>query len=113
MGEIEELKKIIQEHEDRITKLENQLKIKQETKNSPKPSEQNDYSGIKGGITLLIDNKFLDEPKSVQEIIAEMKREGYYHDRASIDSTLRKVFIKNRTLQRVQENKKWKYVIRK
>jgi len=111
MEDIEKLKKIIESHEVRISKLEKKLSIEKPVVSSI--TNQNDYSGIKGGIMLLLDNKFLDEPKSVQEIISEMKREGYYHDRASIDSTLRKVFIKNRTLQRVQEEKKWKYVIRK
>lgn len=113
MDEIEKLKKFIQDHEDRISKLENKSLKTNSTKSSPKSSSQSDYSGIKGGIMLQIDNEFLNEPKSVQEIIGEMKREGYFHSRASIDSTLRKVFIKNNTLQRVEENKKWKYVIRK
>ena len=108
MDEIEKLKKIIHDHEDRISKLEKTFSEKK----TEKPKKSN-YTGLSGGIRLLIDNGFLDTPKFVSEIVAEMKREGYYHDVFSIDATLRKTFLKNRTLQRTKEEKKWKYVIRK
>jgi len=108
LDEIEKLKKIIQEHEDRISKLEKPFSGEK----TEKPKKSN-YTGTGGGIRLLIDNGFLDTPKFVSEIVAEMKREGYYHDMPTIDSALRKTFLKNRTLQRIKEGKKWKYVIRK
>lgn len=110
MDEIEKLKKIIQEHEDRIVKLEKLFSDKKSTKLTEKKST---HSGVSGGIQMLIDNGFFGEPKSVKAVVTEMKREGYYDSMATIDSTLRKVFLKNRTLQRINEGKKWKYVIRK
>ena len=109
MGEIEELKKTIQEHEDRISQLEKKLST-ETIKSKPKKSN---YSGPTGGVRMLIDNGFLDTPKFVSEIVDEMKREGYYHDLPTIDSALRKSFLKNKTLQRIKEGNKWKYVIRK
>ena len=108
MDEIEKLKKTIQDHEDRISKLEKPFSEKK----TEKPKKSN-FTGVSGGIRLLINNGFLDTPKFVSEIVAEMKREGYYHDMPTVDSALRKSFLKNRTLQRIKEEKKWKYVIRK
>lgn len=114
MEEIEKLKRIIEDHEDRISKLEKQF-VSKSTESKSEESKKNgsDYNGVSGGIRLLIDNGFLDTPKFVSEIVDEMKREGYYHDMPSIDSALRKSFLKNKILQRIKEENKWKYVIRK
>ena len=106
--ENKDVSKKLQDHERRISALEKTLG----NAKKPKP-KKSDYTGVGGGIRLLIDNRFLDTPKFVSEIAAEMKREGYYHDLPSIDSPLRKTFLKNRMLQRIKEGKKWKYVIRK
>lgn len=110
MDEIEKLKKIIEEHEIRISELEKQQPVEKSIKTKPKKSN---YSGPTGGIRMLIDSGFLDTPKFVSEIIDEMKREGHYNNLPTIDSALRKSFLKNKTLQRIKEGKKWKYVIRK
>lgn len=103
MDELEELKQIIQEHEDRITKLEDNL--------ISKKSLPNNFKGIKGGIQLLIRNKFFNEPKSASEIIKEMKKNGFVYDKSSIKNILRKDFLENNTLQKIPEDTKWKYVI--
>ena len=60
MDNIERLTQIIQEHEIRIAKLENQFVLKYSLK---QPSPSKDYTGIKGGIQLLIENNFFAEPK--------------------------------------------------
>lgn len=110
MDEIEKLKKIIHDHEDRISKLEKTFLEKKMEKPKPKKS---DYSGTSGGVQLLIDNKFLNTPKSAREVYEEMKREGYYHSTKNVDGTLRNVFVKKKILQRIKVDKIWKYVIRK
>lgn len=73
-----------------------------------------DFSGLAGGIRLLIKNGFLKSPKDTKEIKTELKRESYHYTDAGISSTLTETFVKNkRVLNRIKENKKWKYVIRK
>lgn len=103
MNELEKLKRMIQEHEDRITKLEDNL--------ISKKSLPNNFKGIKGGIQLLIRNKFFNAPKSSNEIIKEMKINGFVYDKSSIENTLRKDFLENNTLQKIPEDTKWKYVV--
>ena len=62
---------------------------------------------------MLIDDDFLNRPKSAKEIHEETKKEGYYHSLKNIDGTLRIVFVKKKVLQRIHEDKIWKYVVRK
>ena len=76
--------------------------------------EKNSYKGTSGGIRLIMDNKFLNAPKSVQEIVSELQREGYYSKSNTVDKLLRVNFTnKTKTLTRVKEDNVWKYVIRK
>ena len=107
-----ELKKIIKDHENRISKLENQLSSKSTPSKKTQSAESN-YSGTSGGIQFLIDSGFLNNPKSSQMVHEEMKREGYHKPVKNIDATLRLVFVKKKILERIKEDKVWKYVIRK
>ena len=113
MDEIEKLKKIIQDHEDRISKLEKQITTKPIKSKSEKTENKSDYSGTSGGIQMLIDNGFLSKPKSSKEIHDEMQREGYYKSVKNVDGTLRIVFVKKKILERSKVDKIWEYVIRK
>jgi len=112
MEEIEELKKTIQEHEDRISKLEKQLSSKSTTSKKTQTT-RSDYKGTSGGVQFLIDNGFFNNPKSSQIVHEEMKREGYHKPIKNIDATLRLVFVKKKILERIKEGKIWNYVIRK
>ncbi len=103
-----EIRKILNDHEKRIKILEG------------KPSKQNrqeskkGYTGLAGGIRFLIDNKFLNELKTANEIMAELKREGYHHSLASISKMLSVNFTKNKKiLNRIKEKDGWKYALRK
>lgn len=107
---MEEIKKTIEDHENRIKKLEAIIFSKKDVTKVSKKS----YKGLAGGIRLLIDNGFLNEPKSVKEIMAELKREGYHHPIASLSKILSVNFTKNqKLLSRIKEDKCWKYVLRK
>ncbi len=73
-----------------------------------------DYSGLGGGINLLIDEGYLELPKSVDEIWNELKKQVYHYPKSSVSKLLSINFTKNqKILNRVKENKIWKYVIRK
>ncbi len=107
---MEEIKKTIQDHENRIKKLEATIFSKKDVAKISKKS----YKGLAGGIRLLIDNGFFNEPQSVKEIMAELKREGYHNSQAGVASTLSVTFIKSqKVLNRIDENKVWKYMMRK
>ena len=106
----EEIKRILADHEKRIKELEKATRLKRDVK----PRTEDNYSGLVGGIRFLIDNGFLNEPKSVNEIMEELKREGYHRSTASISKMLSVDFTRNKKiLNRIKEGKVWKYVVRK
>lgn len=104
----EETRKILEDHERRIKILEAILPQKEEK------TVDKGYKGLAGGIRFLIDNGFLNQPKSVSEIVSELKREGYHHSMPSVSKMLSVNFTKSKkVLNRVKENGVWKYVLRK
>lgn len=106
----EEIKKALEELDARITKLESAMTLDENKGKLSKAS----YSGLAGGLRLLIDNGFFDQPKTIDEIIAELNREGYYNTHAGVASTLSMTFVKKqKTLTRMKEGSKWAYVKRK
>lgn len=108
---LEDLKIILQNHEERLNKLEGSNAKSEKSKIN---STNNNYSGLAGGIRMIIDNGFLKDPKSVNEIIAELKREGYHHSVAPVSKMLSVNFTKNqKRLNRIKEGKIYKYVVRK
>lgn len=87
---------------------------KGEIEDTQQPTKSNNYNGLVGGITLLIDNGFFNNPKTANEVHAELKKETYYYSIQSVDSSLRKIFVsRKKILTRIKENKVWKYVLRK
>ena len=107
-----------QEIKTRFEAIENRLndlESRKEKLAEIKPQEVKiNFSGLAGGIRLLIENGFLSFPKDFKEIKEELKREGYHYSDAGIMSTLAETFVKNKkTLTRIKEGKMWKYVIRK
>ena len=108
----EETKRILDDHERRIKVLEGTPKS--DVKSGKKQESSKNYKGLAGGINFLIDNKFLNEPKTANEIMAELKREGYHHSLASISKMLSVNFTKNKKiLNRIKDKDGWKYVLRK
>lgn len=105
----QEIKRILEDHEERIKRLEGK-KSSEKTKDI----KTENFKGLAGGIRLLIKNNFLNKPKTLNEIMTELKREGYHYTKAGISSTLSETFMKNKKiLNRFREDKSWKYVIRK
>jgi len=106
--EINEIERILKDHEERLKKTESFF-TKKET-----PKVTDDYSGLNGGIRLLIQNGFFNELKSLIEVKNELEREGYHYPKASIAKALSINFVRKlKVLTRVKENKIWKYVVRK
>lgn len=112
----EEIKQEFEKVWEKIKDLEQRInsdvtpKIQQKKQKETKKN----YKGLGGCINLLIDNKFFDTLKSLNEIIDEMKREGYHHSKGSVSKMLSINFVKNKkVLTRLKEEKIWKYVVRK
>jgi hypothetical protein len=106
---IDKIEKMIQDHERRISKLEQVIFVEK-----VKPEGKQEFKGLSGGIKYLISKGFLSTPKSVKEIQEEMKKEGYHYRYQSISKLLSVDFMKKRkVLTRIKENGIWKYVIRK
>jgi hypothetical protein len=71
------------------------------------------HASVNDVIRSLITEGFMNTPKSVSEINAKTLSLGYSYDISSIDSALRKTFIKNEILQRTKNGKKWTYFFHK
>lgn len=105
----EEINKRFEEIEKRLGALEN----KKSEKIAREDKEEN-FSGISGGINLLIKNGFLNSLRDANEIKEELKREGYHHSIGSISKMLSVNFTKNKkVLTRIKEKDIYKYVLRK
>jgi hypothetical protein len=108
---MEELRKKLDDFENRLKKIEeflfsNQTKIENDV--------SKDYKGLVGGIRFLIGSGFLNQPKSVNEIREELKKESYHYTTAGIACTLSETFTKSqKILNRIKEDKIYKYVVRK
>lgn len=104
----DDIKKILDNHERRILALENKLK-KEKT-----PEKNKNYKGLAGGIRLLISNGFFNQPKTLSEILSELKREGYTScTKSGVSSTLLLTFIgSSKPLERKKEEKTWRYLKR-
>ena len=108
-----EVKQEISKIKKRLEKIENVL-FSENLQVGRKTIKQKKYSGLAGGIQLLLDNNFLDVPKDVPTIVSELKREAFHYPTESVRAALSRDFTKKkRILTRVQENNKYKYVKRK
>jgi len=108
-NEIEKVRKIVQDHEKRISELEKALLVEK-----VKPKGKQEFKGLSGGIEYLTSKGFLNTPKSVKEIQEELKKEGYHYRYESVSKLLSVNFMaKRKILTRIKENNVWKYVVRK
>ena len=108
MADLESKK--LKDFEKRLVKLEKAVFGKK----SKRLELKKENSGIKGGIQLLIKNSFFNKPKSVPEIVSELKREAYHYPTESVRTSLSRDFTKKeRVLTRIQEKGNYKYVLRK
>ena len=107
-----EIKKILDGHEERIRKLEE--KIGQPNSSNIKQDKIKEFKGLVGGINFILENGFLRNLKSVDEIWNELKKEGYNYPKTSVTKILNVNLVnKKKILSRIKENNIWKYAIRK
>lgn len=72
------------------------------------------HEGLSGAITKLIQEGFLDTPKTRKEVQNDLKRQGYYYAAPAIHTALTRDFMKRKgILTRVGKKGKWQYVLKK
>ncbi len=75
-------------------------------------TEEN-FSGLTGGIRLLVREGFFKEGKTQNDIFEELKRQGYHSPKTSLPITL-KGFMQKRILTRFKgDDKQYRYVEKK
>lgn len=106
----EKIKKILEDHEKRLARLE---QATSPTASTSREQPKN-YKGLSGGINFLLHRKFFSQPRSLKEVKEELRRESYHYSDAPIAKALSVYFCKNKKLlTRVSEGKGWMYVLRK
>ena len=101
----------IEDIDERLKKIEDMFLSKNASEHS---KVKDNFTGLSGGIRFLIKNGFFNEPKTLKEVIEELKREGYHRSMSGVASTLSVTFTANqKILTRIKEGTNWKYVIRK
>lgn len=110
----EETKKLLDDHEMRIKQLETALLSGKSVNQKQHTGANNNHSGLNGGIRLILEQGFLNQPKSLNEISVELKRLGYHYSVKSLSKALLIDFMKKwQMITRFEESKVWKYVVRK
>lgn len=100
----EEIKKILDNHEKRISELEKKL-----VGSIKKPKESvAERKTISGHLEYLKSEGFFDQPKKSQEIVEKLAQEGFHYAPQSLTWSLQKAVQKN-VLGRVKKEKKWAY----
>ena len=105
MTEINEIKKILSDHEKRIKKLEGKGIVKVSPRIATKPTS------IMSLFMELKEDGFFDKPKFLKEIVNELARRGFHYQRTSLTEPLRRA-LRSKKLGRVGKAGKWQYVSR-
>jgi hypothetical protein len=103
--------RLLQDHENRIAKLENKNTVRA----TPPTKEWYQPESTIGKIILLIEEGFFKAPRTISEIIAELKTKDYHLKTSGLTLPLRKI-VRKKILKRTKTNadgslsKKWLYV---
>lgn len=100
----EEIKKILDNHEKRISQLEKKSDVNlRKTKKSPVQRKT-----ISDHLEYLKSEGFFDQPKKLKEIVERLAQEGFHYAPQSLTWSLQKAVQKN-ILGRMKKEKKWAY----
>lgn len=71
-------------------------------------------TGCIGAIQILIEEGFLDELRTVQQIVTKLKEEGQPYSRELVSmNLLNLVKPRHKLLRRINDQDKWKYIVRR
>lgn len=101
---IEDLKKILDNHEKRISKLEKKFEVSsQKLKKSVVERKT-----ILDHLEYFKSEGFFDQPKKSQEIVEKLAQEGFHYPPQSLTWSLQKA-VQKKVLGRIKKDKKWAY----
>jgi tRNA(Ser,Leu) C12 N-acetylase TAN1 len=97
----EEIRKILKDHEERISRIEKILQKPRETK--PK------LGGIHANIIELVEEGVFNEPKSLSEVATELRIRGHYYSRDHVAVALLRL-VRKKILRRIQQKREGKEI---
>lgn len=102
---LEDVEKILKDHESRLKELEGKLTNKSRSKGqfNETPSSVFDY------ILELKDEGFFDKPKVLKDIVSELARRGYHYRSTSLTNPLQRA-VRQKKIGREGVKGKWQYV---
>jgi hypothetical protein len=106
MGDIDDVKKMLKDHEKRISKLESTGVPAVVSR-----KKQGDRKSIPDLIAEQKQEGFFKEPKLIGEFADKLQQEGHYYSTTSLSGPLQDA-VKNRVLGRIKKDGKWAYVNR-
>ena len=112
----EKLKKILEDHEKRILRLEktiNKPRTEVTKEKVEKNQKQNYYSAPTGGVRFLVSNGFFKQRRIFTEVKKELQSNNYNHSRQSINRTLNSLSKHDGPLVALKEGKLKEYADRK
>lgn len=113
---VQQLRKIIEDHEERILRLENSANVTKSIvakKGSIKSQEESDFVGPTGGVKFLISKGFFNQRRIFAEVKKELQSNNYNHSRQSINAALGVLSKRNGPLVTLKEGKRKEYADRK
>ncbi len=101
-----EIEDLLKDHENRLKKLEQREKPRDENRD-----QRNSSESIITHIMELKTDGFFKTPKFLPEIIAELARRGHHNNLTSMSKPLLEA-VRRKKLDRIGTTRKWKYVSR-
>jgi hypothetical protein len=105
LTKIQELKKIVQDHERRISKLESSKNVS-ESRRVGKTKRRKSRFDL---IVELKEEGFFNKPKSIGEIAKKCTELGYYTTSTDLTGPLQRL-VRSKILRRIEKDGKWVYV---
>lgn len=113
MTEIDEIKKILNDHTKILKNIEKHMQSKNLKQTEKKIRTQNESkkksTGLKGAILELKKELFFKMPKELGEIRKELEAKAVFHPRTNYPHVLLDL-IREKELRRIKQKNKWKYV---
>lgn len=97
----------------RLKKLEEVVFLDKKRQKVTTPKSQNNFTGIKGGILLLIENGFFKTPHTAPEVKASMEENDYHYSIQAVQTALKRLADSRGPLTSMKVGKSKVYAERK
>jgi len=113
MDDIKRIIKMLEDQEKRISNIEKMMTSARDEKKTIKPEviKKSNPKSVLGLIEQMKEENFFDTPKTLKEINAKLRQDGYVYNVTSLTNPLQRL-LKQRRLGRISVNGLWAYVKR-